>query len=85
MNLNSGLVHLTKYHRSARQNVFVNEKANDVRFFSLGYFIRKKKFPLCVVHIPNLKMFTNCPQRMVLKGKDQFNCNIIFRNLLFFQ
>lgn len=78
MNLNSRLFHLTKYHRSAKQNVFMNGKANGVLFFPrLSH--EGKNISFRVVQIPNLKMFANCPQRMVLKGKDQFYCNIIFR------
>lgn len=68
MNWNSRLVHLTKNHRSAKQNVFMNEKANGVRCFFLGYFIRKFFFTL---YGPNtkLKNVYQLPTENGFKGK----------------
>lgn len=40
--------------------------------FLLGHFEGDKiNTSLCVAQIQNLKMFTNCAQRMMLKEKDQ--------------
>lgn len=81
INLNSRFFHLTKCHRSAQENVIMSGKANGAMVF----FIRGKiNILLRMIQISNLKTFTNCPPRMVLKRKDQFYCNIIFRNVFIF-